>query len=282
MLNIEFIFIFSVSVIILACFATFYNPGLKLPENSELQLFKADHPFEKYEMVFKTKFGFEKSLQRENRLSMPLRFVWGTVSQDNGNYLNPGNRGNLQLDPDFDISSKEAQSWMYKFCNAIKKEPFYKYNHGDLQLSNCFILTFKDWMYRPCYNDLSKENHKPCCRDSVFPFEPAVFQECLLLAVDDLYETPSFLWLPGVAGPKFDIKTKKVSAVIVEYESTVPFSYDYEKMKEFYQDVESWFQTLLADAPPELQNGFFISYLGTSQNLKFCRLTLFGKIPSKF
>ena len=24
-------------------------------------------------------------------------------------------------------------------------------------------------------------------------------------AVEDLYETPSDLWLPGVAGPKFDI-----------------------------------------------------------------------------
>ena len=26
-----------------------------------------------------------------------------------------------------------------------------------------------------------------------------------VLAVEDLYETPSDLWLPGVAGPKFDI-----------------------------------------------------------------------------
>ena len=112
-------------------------------------------------MVFKTKFAFERSLQRENSLSMPLRFVWGPVSQDTGNHLNPADRGNLLLDPDFDISSREAQSWMYKFCNSIKKQPFYKYNHGDLQLSNCFILTFKDWMYRPCYNDLSKENHRP-------------------------------------------------------------------------------------------------------------------------
>ena len=77
------------------------------------------------------------------------------------------------------------------------------------------------------------------------------------------------------------MKTKKVSAFIVEYESTVQFSYDYGKMKEFYEDVETWFQTQLADAPPELQKGFFISYLGTSQNLKFCRLTLFSKIPSK-
>ncbi len=27
-------------------------------------------------------------------------------------------------------------------------------------------------------------------------------------AVEDLYETPSDLWLPGVAGPKFDKKSK--------------------------------------------------------------------------
>ena len=110
-----------------------------------------------------------------------------------------------------------------------------------------------------------------------------MFNECLLLAVDDLYETPSFLWLPGVAGPKFDIKTKKVTAMIVEYESTAQFSFDYQKMDEFYQEVETWFQSLLSDAPPQLQNGFFISYLGTSsENLKFCRLTLFSKLHQTF
>ena len=47
------------------------------------------------------------------------------------------------MDPDFDMTSKEAQSWLYKFCMSIKKQPFYKYTHGDLQLSNCFIITFK-------------------------------------------------------------------------------------------------------------------------------------------
>ena len=123
--------------------------------------------------------------------------MFGALAQDTGSHLDPGDRGSLSLDPNFDMSSKEAQSWMFKFCNSLKKQPWYKYTHGDLQLSNCFIITFKEFMYRPCYNDLSKENHRPCCRESAFPFEPAVFNECLLAAVDELYETPSFLWLPG-------------------------------------------------------------------------------------
>ena len=262
-------FSFSIVLLILSGVAVFYMPGLRLPQNSELQLFHQDHPFEKYELVYKQKFGFEKSLQKENGLSMPLRFVWGAIAHDNGNHLDPGSRGSVKMDLDFDITSRESQSWMYKFCNSIKKQPFYKYTHGDLQLSNCFIITFKEWMYRPCYNDLSRENHRPCCRESVFPFEPNVFNECLLAAVDDLYETPSFLWLPGVAGPKFDIKTKKVQAMIVEYDASVQFSYNYEKMNKFYTEVEAWFQETLRDAPLSLQNGFFVSYLGRRSNVTY-------------
>ena len=248
-------------VVVSSAVVLFYFPGLELPENNELQLLTSDHPFEKYELEFKNKFGFEQSFQREHSINMPLRFVWGSVPQDNGNHLNPGDKGTLLLDPNFEISSKESQSWMYKFCNSLKKQRFYKFNHGDLQLSNCFIITFKEWMYRPCYNDLSKENHTPCCRDSVFPFEENVFKECLLLAIDDLYETPSFLWLPGVAGPKFDINTKTVSAAIIEYESTQPFTFNYKKMHEFYSEVETWFQEIIKDAPIQLKNGFFVSYL---------------------
>ena len=31
--------------------------------------------------------------------------------------------------------------------------------------------------------------------------------------MEDLYETPAFLWLPGVAGPKFNMTTRKVKFV---------------------------------------------------------------------
>ena len=87
-------------------------------------------------------------------------------------------------------------------------------------------------------------------------------KECLLLAVEELYETPSYLWLPGVAGPKFDIATKEVAAVILEYEASTSFSYHYDTMRDFYTEVQTWFQARLQDAPPGLKSGFFVSYLG--------------------
>ena len=91
----------------------------------------------------------------------------------------------------------------------------------------------------------------------MFPFEENVFHECLLLAVrniikikklyicgnqvEDLYETPSFLWLPGVAGPKFDIETRKVSAAVIEYESSQAFNFNYQEIHNFYTEVKVWF-----------------------------------------
>ena len=274
----------SVVLLILSGLATLHSPGLRLPTSSDLQLFTSSHPFERYDMEFKHKFGFERDMEPENEVNMPLRFVFGTVARDTGSYLDPGDRGVLALDPNFDMSSKEAQSWMFKFCNSLKKQSWYKYTRGDLQLSNCFIITFKEFMYRPCYNDLSKENHRPCCRESAFPFEPAIFNECLLAAVDELYETPSFLWLPGVAGPKFNIETKRVSAVVVEYEAGLHFSYNYEAMDEFYREVETWFQSILKEAPLGLRNGFFVSYLGQAVRHKksyFCAI-LFFKCLTQF
>ena len=65
-----------------------------------------------------------------------------------------------------------------------------------------------------------------------------------------------------MAGPKFDIETKRVKAVVVEYEATVLFSYNYTAMASFYTEVETWFQTILKSAPLGLKNGFFVSYLG--------------------
>jgi len=248
------------SLVICSMVALFHYPGLKLPDTNEIQLLTSDHPFEKYDMIFKNKFGFEKAYDKTSSLVMPLRFVWGVLPEDNGNHLNPGDKGTLVMDPSFDVTTKDAQNWLYRFCSELKKQDFYQYIKGDLLLSNCFIQTFKDWMSRACDN-LVGENHRPCCRESNFPYEKAVFDQCLLIAIEDLFETPSDLWLPGVAGPKFDINSKNVSVVIIEFDSKQLFSFGYTEIDAFYNSVEIWFQSQLGGAPPELKNGFFISYL---------------------
>ena len=65
----------------------------------------------------------------------------------------------------------------------------------------------------------------PCCQASIFPYTTTIFEKCLVLAIGDLYATPTDFWRPGVAGPKFNIETNKVEALIVEYDSNVTFSF---------------------------------------------------------
>jgi hypothetical protein len=47
-------------------------------------------------------------------------------------------------------------------------------------------------------------------------------------------------WRPGVAGPKFNLTTNRVEAVVVHFDSDVTFSFSHEKMHQFNKDVEEW------------------------------------------
>ncbi len=100
-------------------------------------------------------------------------------------------------------------------------------------------------------------------------------------AVEDLYETPTQLWIPGVAGPKFNITTGRVAAAVVEYDSdqvrivleyvfyirksnliffvfNQVFSFHHGEMRAFHERVTGWFTRIRETAPKELRGGFFV------------------------
>ena len=64
------------------------------------------------------------------------------------------------------------------------------------------------------------------------------------------------------SGPKFNLTSHKVEALIVEYDSNVTFSFSHDEMSQFYTSVNNWFSTVIKTAPPQLQSGFFLSHLG--------------------
>jgi len=243
-----------------AAFVVFYHPKLKLPDTKEFQLFYANHPFERYDLEFKQEFWFEKSQHTEYLAKLPMRFVWGVSPEDNGNYLEPGVKGSLVLDPTFHMASPESQMWLLRFCKNLREQPFYLPTLGPL-LPNCFIETFKSWMDRRCQDSVDGIDRTPCCEVSEFPFSEDVFEQCIVLSVRDLFETPSQFFLPGLAGPRFSIATDTIEAVVVEYDSNVSYSLSYQEMHHFYHQVEGWMQKQLETAPAGMRNGWFTSDL---------------------
>ncbi|XP_014204932.1 protein dispatched [Copidosoma floridanum] len=284
-----FWFSFLLSVAIGSCLIVFHYPGLRLPDTPDFQLFTSSHPFEQYDLFYVKRFHFEKTEHGDGSEVLPLRFVWGVLPIDNGNYLNPESKGTLVMDESFNVSDRNSQVWLENFCKDLRTQPFYRSTLGPL-LPNCFIESLQPWMERPCEDPVdSNVNYLPCCRNSTFPYEPQILELCAAEAVAEIHRTPSHLWnfKASRSSPTVGLKFRKqnttglnetldgndtlttmitkavpeIKAVIVEYDSNFTFSLSYAEMNGFYEEVETWFQEQLSKAPAGMKNGWFVSYL---------------------
>lgn len=134
---------------------------------------------------------------------------------------------------------------------------------------------------------MSGIDRTPCCESSKFPYPPHVFDECLPQIISILYGSPRYVFIPGIAGPKFartppshaqphafnesvhhtnGIESKHnsppvVKALVVEYESTQSYTMSYTEIENFTKTIEHWFQVAMVSAPAGMQNAWFISEL---------------------
>ncbi|XP_059612470.1 protein dispatched [Phlebotomus argentipes] len=245
-----------------------YWPQLRLPDSPDFKLFVSNHPFEVYDSQFKEMFWFEKIYTSSESFKLPLRFVWGVEPMDKGDYLNPGARGSLYLNEAFNVSLPESQLWLLDFCKRLRNQSFYQNSTG-LLVPNCFIENFYTFMMRRCQDAMAEIDRTPCCENTTRPYEAYIFDECLPQSISSLYETPREFFIPGVAGPKFarpfrDRTSSNVSlvrALVVEFDSTQPFTMSYSDVSRFVAEVEEWLKGELEVAPVGMKNGWFISEL---------------------
>lgn len=158
--------------------------------------------------------------------------------------MDPEDRGNLVYDPDFDMAHPKSQKWLLEFCHQLRMQPFYRAVGGP-HLTNCFIETFVEWMDRAC-TDGFEENRWPCCNSFAFPYPRNIFHFCIIKAMDIIYKTPSTIFVPSAAGPKFSnplfhpsnqTHYPIVKAIIVEFESNFAFTTSYVDIDKFYEKV---------------------------------------------
>lgn len=232
------------------CFAIFVNPKLRLPtESSYFQYFKSSHHFERYTLSLSDKFAFEN----EGNGYMPVTLIFGVVATDNGNPMDPDNRGDLVFSPSFNMSDTKSQIWLKEFCRKIRKKSFYKSYGDEYDFRMCFIEPFEKWMNSiKCMTENNIDN-SPCCKDTRFPYSPPVFDKCLKKAVLKLTNTPGISLDRLTPGPRFDANDT-LRVVIVEFQSTQPYTGSYQDIATFYKEIETWLKKELDEAPPGLKH----------------------------
>ncbi|XP_062828523.1 protein dispatched homolog 1 isoform X2 [Anolis carolinensis] len=233
------------------------NPKMKLPslELSEFQVFRSSHPFERYDAEFRKLFMFER-VHHGEELHMPITIIWGVSPEDNGDPLNPKSKGKLKLDSSFNIASPDSQLWILKFCQKLRNQTFY-YQTEEQDFTSCFIETFKQWMEN---QDCDEPALYPCCSHWSFPYKQEIFELCIKRAIMELERSTGYHLDSKTPGPRFDINDT-IRAVVLEFQSTYLFTLAYEKMHQFYREVDSWISHELSTAPVGLSSGWFVSNL---------------------
>ncbi|XP_036438134.1 protein dispatched homolog 1 [Colossoma macropomum] len=233
------------------------NPKMKLPslELSEFQVFRSTHPFERYDAEYKKLFMFERVHHGED-LYMPITIIWGVTPVDSGDPLNPKNKGKLTLDTSFNIASPASQAWILNFCQRLRNQSFV-FQSDEQDFTSCFMETFKQWMEN---QDCDEARVYPCCSQSTFPYKQDVFELCIKRAIMELDRSTIYHLDSKTPGPRFDINDT-IRAIVLEFQSTYHFTLAYEKMHQFYREVDAWIQEELKNAPEGLSYGWFVSNL---------------------
>lgn len=236
------------------------DPGMKLPSSDSraTQLFRSSHPFERYDAEYRHQFMFERIKQGEDE-PMNLTLIWGVIPTDDGDHFNPKGNGSFAIDPDFNMTSSEAQQWLRDLCGKIRNQTFYSplsAEHEAAEDNACFVEDLIHWVsIRRCSE--SEDAFSFCCNNISFPYPPNVFEHCLkMMMAEQQAERHS----PRNGGLRFNSHSQIVALVVV-FKTSQLYSFNFSRTSHFYSQIVSWFNKEIAGAPPGLQNGWFVSQL---------------------
>ena len=229
----------------------FVAPRLRLPSASEFMLFRTSHILEQYDQIYKEKFAFEG----DSPTMLPAMVVWGIKALDNSERWDPDSRGTTVMDETFNLTSPEAQEWLYDFCTDFRASSFHD-NTTDSSEEECFIDSFRSFMEGSCVNPINGNDLSPCCGQTSFPYSSALFTQCAVVFYGircQLY--PCHLATPGLRFNADD----DIVAMYIYLQTNTAEALEYSAMNQFWTDVDGWVENRLSTAPEGMRNGWFLS-----------------------
>ncbi|CAD5121402.1 DgyrCDS9924 [Dimorphilus gyrociliatus] len=220
---------------------TFVTPKLKLPTSETFQLLKMDQPIEAWVHKYKLRFQYAiKKDESRSKNGMPLTMIFGVNDKDNGNHLNPDDKGELSL-RSINLFSADMQKTYSKMCEKFKQVEFLSSRTKNI----CDIVL----------KDLRTQWSQPCavgqnCCDLVGPIYPDnKFEYCLTKAI---YFGGSYNSM--ILEPLGYSNSKDILAIRMQLELNQSWTSNYDDMDKLYKSIEAFWSENVGD------RGWFTSY----------------------
>lgn len=235
------IFIFSFTATgVVGLLLIFLSPKLLLPTRTTLQMFRYDHPFERYQNEIKQHLHGNEPI----RVRMGIVVTWGISGVDNGNYFNPKDDGTLEFTAGANFFDDKFVFWMSHFCEALKKSNVLGYAYK----STCMYTLLQEG-FRKCH----MISEADCCNRGLYNRNISHAEYCVLRM--------NFLNITaithGIMGYFHYDKSLAIRAFSLYFITKQEFSRHFLKMDTNYKLLETFMEGTLESAPSFVKSGFF-------------------------
>lgn len=214
------------------------SPGLQLPSTSDFQIFSSRSLIEQYNLHIKKNFRYAT----QELGNMQVELVWGIKPRDNGNFLDPDDKGTLEYDGSFDsdYTTEASQKWFSSICKSLESQKFFS---GDISSWRGGSLCSIETINRKC----SAQTNKPsCCKANTnFPFPKDVIDGCMT----DLKLAKPVIY--------YEKSTPKILKMY--FYSNVFWTAQYKPMDTFWNQIDNWSKKHFSEAPTPFKSGWVVS-----------------------
>ena len=224
----------------------FVEPKLRLPIASDFQMFSDSDSLEQYPLHYKNKFIFSTS---GSGYTLNAYMVFGVKNENTASMMKPDDKGKLQLENTFSISSPAEQIWLKKFCENLQNASFTAKQYW--QQSTCkSVLTLWSYLTTNCSRS-HPLGGRSCCSQKM-PMNQNDFDNCLKGFTN---------YLPKTVNSILYDKRNQTRALKIYVATNFKYTETYSEANKIYTQISEWFNAQKKDAPNSFKDGFWHTYL---------------------
>ena len=172
-------------------------------------------------------------------------FIFGTQPADTGDQNNPESWSQLVLDPSFDPSSQDAQTFLLNFCDNLFGQAFADQVTDDFE---CSMNKFHAWLGEQAARTEDQQSViylEHCGNASGIPMDPNNFHACMTAWAQA--ETELYVLSKGGI----------VTILMVPFTARVRWDSPFDELDTEWNLIEEWIDEVNADAPQGVSKGYF-------------------------